>query len=288
MTSGSTRTTAGKPPTLRVEKRLLRERGARLLAGMDEVGRGAFAGPVSVGVCVVDLDSPTAPSGLRDSKLLAAPVRERLVPRLRRWSVSCAVGSASAAEIDIFGILPALRLAGERALAQLPEPPDLVLLDGNYNWLRYRRPAVPTLFDDAPDDVAGEVAALAAEPWPVPESPPGVDGSCIPVTTMIKADLRCAAVAAASVLAKVTRDAEMVRLAATETRYGWHENKGYASPEHLEALREHGPCEHHRRSWRLRVLEGRVPAQDRPPVLDDAVEGVSLQDLSLLDREAVL
>ncbi len=131
-------------PTLRLERQLLRD-GVRVLAGMDEVGRGALGGPVSVGVVLVDLTVRSAPVGLRDSKLLTPDARAALAPRIRRWVRGHAVGHASAAEIDARGIIAALRLAGERALAALPLQPDLVLLDGSHNWLT--RPPVD-LFDD--------------------------------------------------------------------------------------------------------------------------------------------
>src|SRR5690606_2964055 len=151
-------------------------------------GRGALAGPVTVGVCAIDATCRSAPQGVRDSKLLAQTARERLVPRIRRWSLAHAVGHASPEEIDAFGIMAALRLAGERALAQLDVTPDLVLLDGNHDWLT----------DPQREGLLGLVA----------EGP-----ACPPVRTMIKADLRCSSVAAASVLAKVTRDALLVQMA---------------------------------------------------------------------------
>lgn len=213
-----------RAPTLRHERALLRS-GVRWLAAVDEVGRGSLAGPVSVGVVLVDAAVRTAPTGLRDSKLLSPAARDALVPKLRRWAPAWAVGHASAAEIDALGILRALRLAGERAFSALPERPELVLLDGSYDWIT--RPQ-PTLFD-------------APEPDPAP----------LRVTTRIKADLTCASVAAASVLAKTTRDAMMIELAATHPAYAWDVNKGYASPEHRAALLEHGPCAQHRRSWNL-------------------------------------
>lgn len=230
MSSAPTRRSGprGRKPTLRVERALQRD-GYRLLAGMDEVGRGALAGPVTVGVVVIDESSRSAPQGVRDSKLLAAPAREAMVPRIRRWSRAYAVGHASPAEIDEIGIIAALRLAGRRALAAVDVVPDLVILDGNHDWLTV--PDQVGLF--AFGDVEG--SALA----------------CPPVTTMIKADLKCSSVAAASVLAKVARDQLMVRLAAEHPAYGWEGNKGYSAPEHLDALREHGACELHRRSWRL-------------------------------------
>src|SRR5665213_1963334 len=101
----------------------------------DERGRGALAGPVSVGVVVVDEVCRSAPVGVKDSKLLSHQVRERLVPMIQGWATAYAVGHASPGEIDRFGIMVALRLAGTRALAALPVMPDLVLLDGNYDWL---------------------------------------------------------------------------------------------------------------------------------------------------------
>ncbi|MBI1377769.1 MAG: ribonuclease HII [Frankiales bacterium] len=234
-----------RAPSLRVEREILRSRGVRWLAAVDEVGRGALGGPVTVGVVLVELETRAAPAGVRDSKLLTPAARERLVPRLRRWAPAWAVAHASAEEIDAVGILRALRLAGERAFAALPERPDHVLLDGSYDWVS--RPA-PALFDDdgAPSD---------PDAWSAPP----------PVTVRVKADMSCSSVAAASVLAKTTRDALMVGLAARFPAYGWDVNKGYASPEHLEALRAHGPCEEHRRSWAIpggRDREGLEPDAD--------------------------
>ncbi|AKT52238.1 ribonuclease HII [Arsenicicoccus sp. oral taxon 190] len=219
-------------PSLRVERSLQRSlpEGGRVLAAMDEVGRGALAGPVTVGVVLVDETVGSAPTGVRDSKLLTPAARERLVPRLRRWAPAYGVGHASPQEIDAVGIMEALRLAGERAMAVACAgglAPSLLLLDGNHDW--YTRPE--------------QVGLLGA--W---------DDAVLPVHTMIKADLRCSSVAAASVLAKVERDANMVRLAregGVAEDYGFAVNKGYAAPDHLAALTRLGPTTHHRRSWRL-------------------------------------
>ena len=213
-------------PTLRFERELLRS-GVVRLAAIDEVGRGALAGPVTVGVVVLDLSVRTAPTGLRDSKLLSPTARTALAPRLRRWAPAWAVGHASPAEIDSVGILRALRMAGERALRQLPELPDHVLLDGSYDWLTRPEPC-------------------AGDDTPFPD---------LPVTMRVKADLSCAGVAAASVLAKTTRDARMVELAIDHPAYGWDVNKGYASPAHRDALQAHGACDHHRRSWNIFGLD---------------------------------
>lgn len=219
-------------PTLRTERALLRglPDGRRVLAAVDEVGRGALAGPVSVGVVLVDETVKPAPAEVRDSKLLSPQARERLVPRLRQWAPAYGVGHASPQEIDEVGILAALRLAGQRALDQAAGSglvPSLVLLDGKHDWW-------------TPPEQVGLFA-----PW---------DESTVPVRTQIKADMTCAAVAAASVLAKVERDTLVVALAAdghVDPAYGLAVNKGYASPGHLDALRRLGPTTHHRRSWRL-------------------------------------
>jgi ribonuclease HII len=204
---------------------------------MDEVGRGALAGPVSVGVAVVDAATRTAPQGITDSKLLTPAAREALVPQLRRWSVAWAVGHAGPAEIDAHGIVAALRLAGRRALAQVRRTcgdVDMVLLDGSHDWLSG---GGLDLFEAAAADPT--LGAGMAEPA---------------VRTLVKADLQCSSVAAASVLAKVERDELLVRLARQYPPYAWDQNKGYSAPTHLEALRRHGATPQHRRSWNLRAL----------------------------------
>jgi ribonuclease HII len=203
---------------------------------MDEVGRGALAGPVSVGVVVIDEVCRSAPVGVKDSKLLSPQMRERLVPRIQAWAADSAVGHASPAEIDRYGIMVALRFAGKRALTTLAERsviPDLVLLDGNYDWLTDpEQVGLLALLEDRSDGLTGLTP-------------------CLPVRTMVKADMFCSSVAAASVLAKVERDALMVSLATQVRDYAWELNKGYCAPEHVAALQSHGPSQHHRRSWRL-------------------------------------
>jgi ribonuclease HII len=241
-------------PDLRLERSLLRA-GARVVAGMDEVGRGALAGPVSVGVVAVDIATRSGPHGVADSKLLSPAAREALLPALGRWGVARAVGHASAAEIDAVGIIAALRLAGTRALAALGVAVDLVVLDGSHDWLTAR----------AELDLWGGVGEAggptpAVDGWPAPA-----------VRTLVKADRRCSSVAAASVLAKCERDALMVALAAEHPGYRWAENKGYGAPEHLAALRELGPSPLHRRSWRL---PGAADAGDRDPARDEPPDGL--------------
>ncbi|MEO3935742.1 ribonuclease HII [Dermatophilaceae bacterium Soc4.6] len=220
---------AGRRPSLRVERSFQRS-GHRVLAGVDEVGRGALAGPVSVGVVVVDETCRSAPPGVKDSKLLTPARRVSMVAPLRRWALAYAVGHASPTEIDERGIMGGLRLAGLRALEAIAATgvvPDLVILDGNHDWLT--PPGGVGLFAFTDDDG--------------PRVPP--------VTTIVKADLTCSSVAAASVLAKVERDALMVGHHRDHPSYGWEVNKGYAAPDHMAALREHGPSAHHRLSWRL-------------------------------------
>lgn len=216
--------------------------GHRLIAGMDEVGRGALAGPVSVGVVVIDEVCRSAPVGVKDSKLLSPRVRERLVPGIRAWAAAYAVGHSSPAEIDEFGIMVALRFAGLRALDALPVIPDLVLLDGNQDWLTDpEQVGLLGLLEDK----------LGSAHGPAPGPAACAPVRAIPVRTMVRADLFCSSVAAASVLAKVERDAMMVALATTVPGYAWELNKGYSAPEHLAALGSRGPSVHHRRSWRL-------------------------------------
>lgn len=206
-----------KAPTLDLERAMLAD-GSRFLISVDEVGRGALAGPVAVGMVVIDAGIAPFPDGLRDSKLLAEAVREQLAPRCAAWGLHSAVGEATPAEIDEHGIVMALGLAGWRALAQLRAAGAAVdeasvLLDGNHDWLN-----------------------------PVLERR-------MPVTTRVKADLACASVAAASVIAKVHRDHLMIALHDTLPAYGWASNKGYGSAAHLAALAEFGASDHHRRTW---------------------------------------
>lgn len=209
--------------------------GARpvLIGGMDEVGRGALAGPATVGVAVVDASTGPVPGRLRDSKLLRPAVRDALVPEIEAWVVEAQTGSSTPEEIDALGIVGALRLAGRRALAGLdPEHlPDLVLLDGVHDWLT--EPAA---------DLFAPLAPVDATPiW------------TSPVRTVVKGDMRCASIAAASVVAKVHRDRVMEDLHQQFPAYGWLGNKGYGAAAHRAALMDHGVTVHHRRSWKLGV-----------------------------------
>ncbi|MFZ4842054.1 ribonuclease HII [Mycetocola saprophilus] len=204
-------------PTDEVETQFLAT-GSRLIIGCDEVGRGAIAGPVAVGMAVFVPGLGTPPEGLRDSKLVSEKKRTVLEPLVRAWAPLHAVGMASAAEVDRIGIVPALALAGKRALGILHEAgadvaAATILLDGSHDWLS-----------------------------------PGL-ASRLDVRTRVKADRDCVSVAAASIIAKVERDTLMQEHDASHPEYGWSGNKGYGSPAHLTAVREHGLTAQHRATW---------------------------------------
>lgn len=194
------------PPTYDLERELAAE-GAAVVAGVDEVGRGAWAGPVLVCAAVTDGSPP--PEGLTDSKRLSPRRRTAMAQQVRDWVRDHAFGQASPAEIDELGMTEALRLAANRALEALSVRPDAVLLDGRHDYL--------------------------GAPWTV--------------RTRVKADLTCVSVAAASVLAKVHRDALMAELDTEYPGYGFATGAGYPSPAHRAALAERGPTPHHRMTW---------------------------------------
>lgn len=197
-------------PTLDLERELF-ARNIQFVGGVDEVGRGAIAGPVTVGIAVIDSSVGNFPTGLRDSKLMSKTAREKIITATQEWVTSYALGSATAREIDQIGIVPALQLAFTRAYEQLPIKPEHVILDGKHNWI----------------------------------------GEQFDVTMKVKADAHCAVVAAASVLAKVARDGVMAQLADQHPAFGWKSNVGYGAASHMEAIRELGATEYHRRSWNL-------------------------------------
>ena len=191
-----------------VEKELVAA-GCRTVAGIDEVGRGAWAGPLTVGVVVVtDSQIGRLPIGLRDSKLLSPRRREQLFAALTRDACCRAVGHASAKECDRLGMTAAQRLAATRALAALGIVPDGIVVDG-------------------PRDFTGMAGAIC----------------------LVKADRLCAVVAAASIIAKVTRDRMMIAAANVHPGYGFERNKGYASFEHRLAVAKLGTTSIHRLTW---------------------------------------
>lgn len=248
---GTTRSVAD----LSVESTLF-ARGVTLLAGMDEVGRGPLAGPVTVGVAVINADAQLNVEGLVDSKALSEKKRLAMLPEIQQWAVT-AVGHASPAEIDALGITTALRLAGQRALAQVAAAgayPDALLLDGKHNWL-----ADPQndLFAEL-DSAHALYAELVAEAW---RGTPGAEaGWWGPMQMEIKGDYRCASIAAASVVAKVERDELMAELDRAYPGYGWAKNKGYGSAAHRAKIEEDGPTPVHRLSWSLPATADQIKA----------------------------
>ncbi|WP_102192011.1 ribonuclease HII [Microbacterium aurantiacum] len=207
-------------PKLTLERSLLSE--CELIISLDEVGRGALAGPVAVGAAVMDAAGARrrVPEGLRDSKLVTEKRRPDVALRAAAWVQASSVGWASAAEVDEVGIMRALGLAASRAVQNVVDQGAalhnaLILLDGNHDYL----------------------SAVHPEP--------------LKVRPVIKADRDCASVSAASVIAKVARDAYMTDLHETYPMYQWDRNKGYASAEHRDAIRSLGLSRYHRASWAI-------------------------------------
>jgi ribonuclease HII len=218
----------GPFPTLRFERKCWAA-GERVVVGIDEVGRGSWAGPVTVGAIVAP---PEHLSGVRDSKLLTPEEREVCARRIRGWARGIAVGHASHDECDLLGMTEALRVAATRALAQLTAQgfePDRIVLDGNHDYLKMPRH----------------------------------------VRTVIRCDQSVLSVAAASVIAKVTRDALMAEEAEHYPAYGFESNRGYPAPVHKCALAAYGPSAIHRRSWIFMdyCLWGGLPRFEREPRL---------------------
>jgi len=177
------------------------------IAGVDEVGRGPWAGPVTAAAVI--LDPRHIPDGLNDSKKLSAKRREALVTQIEAFA-EIGIGTASVAEIDEINILQASHLAMRRAIAALHTTPDFALIDGN------RMP--------------GKLPC--------------------PAQTLIGGDGRAASIAAASIIAKVHRDAHMIALSKQHPGYGWETNKGYGTEKHRVGLFCHGVTPHHRRSFK--------------------------------------
>jgi ribonuclease HII len=184
-----------------------------LIAGMDEAGRGPWAGPV-VAAAALFLDPSSLPSslleGVHDSKTLTKGKREALYKELIQLpKFSYGIGVGSIEEIDRLNILKATFLSMERAMEALPQRPDVLLIDGKY---------IPSFM--------------------------GIN--CIPI---IKGDQLSLSIAAASILAKVTRDGLMEELGRQYPAYGWEKNAGYGTPQHQKALKTYGITPHHRRSF---------------------------------------
>ncbi len=192
-------------PSLQVERGLWAD-GHEFVVGMDEVGRGAWAGPLTVGAAVVPRDRRV--NKIRDSKLLTERERESLFDRVADWCVAWAIGHVSPEECDELGMSEAQRLAAQRALADLGVPAQRVLLDGKWDFVSQGTSQM-----------------------------------------LVKGDRRCLSIAAASILAKVTRDRIMREEAEHHDLWSFDDNKGYPCPRHKTALRAVGPSAIHRRAW---------------------------------------
>lgn len=192
-----------KAPGLTIERSLW-EGGSDVVVGIDEVGRGAWAGPLTVGAAVVPGDRRVYK--VRDSKMLTESEREALFQRVSEWTRAWAVGHATPEECDELGMSDAQRLAARRAIAGLGITPDAVLVDGNWDFVGGARRIV-----------GGDRLSLS--------------------------------VAAASILAKVSRDRMMRAWAPEFPPYNFEGNKGYPCPVHKAALQAWGPSSIHRRSW---------------------------------------
>lgn len=197
-----------------------------VVAGVDEVGRGAWAGPVTYAAVV--LPSDRRMYKLRDSKVLDPPRRQELHDRLWEFARAIGIGHASNEEIDALGMSEAIRRAARRAVDALGEVrPDVVLLDGNWDFLA------------------------------------GYGSHNVP---LVHGDAHSASIAAASIVAKVTRDAIMAGCAPDHPPYDFASNKGYPSPDHVAALDRHGPCVLHRHSWAPVAARAHPRLFDHPPV----------------------
>ncbi len=200
----------GDPPTIEAEERFWQQ-GLPTVAGLDEAGRGPWAGPVWAGAVVLPAlaDIPEILVGVRDSKALSLRRREVLLDRIRAVALAVGDGSASVDEIDALGIVSATRLAMQRALGALSVRPQALILDA----------------------ITLPHVALPQDSFP-------------------RADARSITVAAASIVAKVLRDRWMVEYAEVQyPGYGFARHKGYGTRQHQEALDRLGVCPLHRRSF---------------------------------------
>jgi ribonuclease HII len=196
-------------PDMRQERALIRQ-GHACVAGLDEAGRGAWAGPVVAAAAILPRNAMrlAALRGVRDSKLLTPRQREALLAAIHKTALAVGVGMASHDEIDAYGIVPATRLAMQRAIGVLPLAPDALLIDA------LELPAVP-----------------------------------LPQRVLFHADALCLSVAAASIVAKVTRDRWMAELDTQYPGYGFARHKGYGTAIHQQALAQFGPSAVHRMTF---------------------------------------
>ncbi|KKW33470.1 MAG: Ribonuclease HII [Candidatus Uhrbacteria bacterium GW2011_GWA2_52_8d] len=205
------------PPTFKIERELLAQ-GFQRIVGVDEAGCGALAGPVVAAAVILPVDSRLG--ALRDSKLLSQRRREELYPLIIERAVAWSVGMASVDEIERLNIRGANLLAMRRAV----EAMDDQLCPIGQNRIDY----------------------VLVDAWTIP-------GVMVPQRGIIRGDLKVKSIAAASVIAKVTRDRLMAELAREFPVYGFEVHKGYATKVHRTAIALHGPCSHHRLGYKTFV-----------------------------------
>lgn len=216
-----------RPDTLLEEKGY--RRGFKHVAGLDEVGRGPWAGPV-VAAAVI-LPRGVMHPDIRDSKMLTAKKRDELAEWVKREAIAWALGIVGPEEIDRINILRASLLAMSVAVTRLRPAPELLLIDGQHK--------IPLEFFAAEGERArGEDGIQPSSLIPHPDQ-----------KAIVKGDLVCQSIAAASIVAKVARDRLMTELDEIYPEYGFRRHKGYGSHAHAEALRRLGPCPIHRRSY---------------------------------------
>lgn len=224
-------------PSLQFERDLLAE-GYDFVIGLDEVGRGSLAGVVMVGAAIVgseQVETEDIPQGLADSKLLTEHRRENLISPLKNWCTSWAVGSCTNSEIDEWGISYALGVAALKAISEAETKLSNILsLEGK---------RIAAILDGPCDYIDKVLNTFDAPEVLIPAK----------IHTLVKADRKCASVAAAAVIAKVTRDNIMIQLSKDSRycTYEWDKNKGYGSKAHREAISKYGPSDLHRLSWHL-------------------------------------
>ena len=186
------------------------ERGKRIIAGIDEVGRGPVAGPIVSSAVIFDLENfPEIPEGyVKDSKKIAEKKREKAAAYIREHALAIGIGMVDSRDVDDMGISEANKLSYIRAIEDLNITPDFLLIDGTLSF-----------------------------------------NSPIPYSTLVKGDQLCYSIAAASIIAKVYRDQLMHQLSKEYPHYGFEHNKGYGTASHMEAIRKFGLSKHHRTSF---------------------------------------
>lgn len=243
------------PPSLAFEEAAAAS-GHQLVAGVDEVGRGAWAGPLSVGIAVLDAGrlarGLAVPPGLTDSKRMTEKRREEMFEPVVAWCSAWAIGHAEPEECDAFGITSALGLAALRAVASLPAGslPTAVLLDGQHDFVTPARAdqlAPSVRLEPSESGSAGKSSPArgpAERAWRPPES-----AWCPLVVPVVRGDSTCASISAAALLAKVTRDRMMRAFSSRYPDMGFDKHKGYPTPAHRQAVAAHGMTPLHRRTW---------------------------------------